>query len=113
MKLTPDKLKNLLNLVIEERKRELESEAKENWLIAWSLFRLTYKNIQRKITFKKSIDSLIPIANQCFAVREDAYLHYPEWKYDLEEYLNGKGFKKEWTGWKYTWVKKEESDVPF
>jgi len=116
MKLTPDKLTNLFNLVVEERKNKLEkNQVKENWLIAWSLFRLTYKNTGQKKPRKirESIDNLMPIAYKCFAVREDADLHYPNWKCDLGIYLSHKGYKKEWTGWKNTWVKIEEKDVPF
>jgi len=90
---------------------------KENWLIAWSIFRLIYKDIPEQTEYpgeNKNIKYLLPIAEKCFNERNFvSNLESSELKDDLEIHLKDKGFQKEWTGWKYTWVKFEEKDVPF
>ena len=90
---------------------------KENWLIAWSIFRLVYGYIPEQIKYyprvNKNIKYLLPIAEKHFHERENDFDISLVLKNNLEIHLKDKGFQKEWTGWKYTWVKFEEKDVPF
>jgi hypothetical protein len=89
---------------------------KENWLIAWSAIRLNNSILDHLYTsyeprISKEVKSILPIAIKCFITRET-------WKVsplkgNLEIHVKNNGFRKEWTGWKYTWVKFEEKDVPF
>jgi len=93
---------------------------KENWLIAWSAIRSMH-SIGGEIFFisnswiprtPKRTKPLLILAKKCHKTREeeDIEVYY---KKRLEIHLKDKGFQKEWTGWKYTWVKFEEKDVPF
>ncbi len=92
---------------------------KKNWLIAWSAVR-SMNSISREIFFisnswiprtPKETKPFIKLAKKCFGKREK---HEPNLLKDkLEIHVRNKGFEKEWTGWKYTWVKFEEKDVPF
>ena len=95
---------------------------KENWLIAWSVCRVTHNTMnwhpykQTKTSlFKprtsKEVKSILPIAKKCFITRETE-IDYAL-KKRLHHHVKKKNYKKEWTGWKYTWVKIEEKDVPF
>jgi len=97
--------------------------AKEKWPIAWSIYRVMhntknwhpYKEHETAL-FKprtpKRTKPLLILAKKCHKTREeeDIEVYY---KKRLEIHLKDKGFQKEWTGWKYTWVKFEEKDVPF
>jgi len=92
---------------------------KENWLIAWSAMRSMH-SIGGEIFFisnswiprtPKETKPFIKLAKKCFGKREK---HEPNLLKDkLEIHVRNNGFQKEWTGWKYTWVKFEEKDVPF
>lgn len=133
MKLTPDKLKNLLTkhlikslvfeLNTEERKGKLRNQVKENWLIAWSAVRSTksiseeifHTNINWTPRTPKETKPFIKLAKKCFEKREDTKVKEltSPLNTKIEFYLYEKNFMKRWTGWKYTWVKKEEFDVPF
>ncbi len=92
---------------------------KENWLIAWSAVKST-KSISEAIfdtntnwtpRTPKETKRFIKLAKKCFCNREN--FQPKSYKERLDTYIEKKGFQKRWTGWKYTWVKKEESDVPF
>jgi len=101
---------------------------KENWLIAWSIVR-TYKNnshfdrkknkaiVDKTPRQPKEINQLLKKARMCLYkkdVTEQLEFVGSSLNQKLSTYLRTKkDFKIEWTGWKYTWVKIEESDVPF
>ncbi len=84
---------------------------KENWLIAWSITR-SLRTCNTKITkTSKEVKFLLKKSEKCFCNREN--FQPKSYKERLDTYIEKKGFQKRWTGWKYTWIKKEEDDVPF
>jgi len=101
---------------------------KENWLIAWSIIR-TYKNnshfdrkknkaiVDKTPRQPKEINQLLKKARMCLYkkdVTEQLEFVGSSLNQKLSTYLRTKkDFKIEWTGYKYTWVKFEEKDVPF
>lgn len=104
---------------------------KENWLIAWCIIRIIH-NTRNWNPYKESKSSLfkprvteevkdiLPIAKKYLQKREqeEEKNYYKSgrifrYKNIISIYLKNKGFQKEWTGYKYTWVKIEESDVDF
>lgn len=85
---------------------------KENWLVAWSTIRVHQNNIVYEMPrMHEEIKELVKEARICIWEREKN--RKPMYKKMLEDYLHENGYKKEWTGYKNTWVKMEESDVPF
>ena len=92
---------------------------KENWLIAWSAIRAKTRidHFQWSPGIPEEVKNFLPIAKKCKNADSDMLgetsLCEITLKERLDNFLEQKGFQKEWTGWKYTWVKIEESDVDF